>query len=125
MSRTAAILLAAGSGKRMNDTVVDKVLTPLNGKPVFSYSAAAFVTSGVADLYVIVYRDQKQMRDLMALAPTPAQFVPGGSERQYSVAHALDALPADVSHVFIHDCAYKIDRGVVNVIIRQIQSSQG
>lgn len=94
----------------MNDTVTDKVLAPLAHKPVFSYSAAAFVASGVADLYVIVYRDQKQMRDLMALAPTPAQFVLGGSERQYSVAHALDALPADVSHVFIHDCARPLIR---------------
>jgi 2-C-methyl-D-erythritol 4-phosphate cytidylyltransferase len=105
MSRTAAILLAAGSGKRMDDAVVDKILTPLAGKPIFSYSAAAFVASGVADLYVIVYRDQKQMRDLMALAPTPSQFVPGGSERQYSVANALDALPADITHVYVHDCA--------------------
>lgn len=105
MSRTAAILLAAGSGTRMADAVPDKVLAPINGKPVFSYSAGAFAASGVADLFVIVHRDQKQMRDLMALAPTPSLFVPGGTERQYSVANALDALPADIGHVFIHDCA--------------------
>lgn len=105
MSRTAAILLAAGSGKRMDDAVPDKILTPIEGKPLFSYSAATFAASGVADLFVIVYRDQKQMRELAALAPTPSQFVPGGTERQYSVAHALDALPADIGHVFIHDCA--------------------
>ncbi|GAB5560451.1 MAG: hypothetical protein SynsKO_20980 [Synoicihabitans sp.] len=105
MSRTAAILLAAGSGKRMEESVPDKILTPLEGKPVFSYSAGAFAVSGVADLFVIVYRDQKQMRELAALAPTPTLFVPGGTERQYSVANALDALPADISHVFIHDCA--------------------
>lgn len=105
MSRTAAILLAAGSGKRMDESVADKVLTPINGKPLFSYSAGAFAASGVADLFVIVHRDQKQMRELAALAPTPALFVLGGTERQYSVAHALDALPADISHVFIHDCA--------------------
>ncbi len=108
----------------MKDAVPDKVLAPLAGKPVFSYSAAAFVTSGVADLYVVVYRDQKQMRDLMALAPTPTQFVPGGSERQYSVAHALDALPADVSHVFIHDCARPLVRaehlvGLLKIVRRE------
>ncbi|WP_221033003.1 2-C-methyl-D-erythritol 4-phosphate cytidylyltransferase [Actomonas aquatica] len=105
MSRTAAILLAAGSGKRMADSVTDKVLAPLANIPVFSHSAATFAASGVADLYVVVYRDQRQMLELTALAPTPTLFVPGGSERQYSVANALDALPADIEQVFIHDCA--------------------
>ena len=105
MSRTAAILLAAGSGKRMAGSVDDKILAPLGGKPVFSHSAATFAASGVADLYVVVYRDQRQMLELTALAPTPTLFVAGGSERQYSVANALDALPADIEQVFIHDCA--------------------
>ena len=89
----------------MAGAVKDKVLWPLGGLPLFSHSAGAFAQSGVADLYVIVHRDQRQMLELAALAPTPTLFVPGGTERQYSVAHALDALPADISHVFIHDCA--------------------
>ena len=105
MPRTPAILLAAGSGKRMAGSVDDKILAPLGGKPVFSHSAATFAASGVADLYVVVYRDQRQMLELTALAPTPTLFVAGGSERQYSVANALDALPADIEQVFIHDCA--------------------
>jgi len=105
MSRTAAILLAAGSGKRMAGTVGDKVLTTLGDRPLFSYSAAAFAESGVADLYVVVYRDQRQMLELAACAPTPAMFVRGGRTRQDSVANALGALPPDIGEVFIHDCA--------------------
>jgi 2-C-methyl-D-erythritol 4-phosphate cytidylyltransferase len=105
MSRTAVILLAAGSGSRMQGTVVDKVLAPLAGRPVFSYSAAAFMQSSVADLYVVVYRDQRQMLELSALTPTPSLLVHGGRERQESVRNALAALPADIEHVFIHDCA--------------------
>ncbi|HEY8932080.1 MAG TPA: IspD/TarI family cytidylyltransferase [Rariglobus sp.] len=105
MPRTAAILLAAGSGHRMNGTVEDKILAPLGGRPLFLHSATAFVESGVADFYVIVYRDQKQMLELSAYAPTPALFVPGGDERQDSVAAALAALPPDIGKVFIHDCA--------------------
>jgi len=105
MSRTAAILLAAGSGTRMQGAVADKVLAPLGGRPLFSHAAAAFVESGVADYYVVVYRDQRQMLALSAFAPTPATFVKGGRERQDSVAHALAALPPDIAHVFIHDCA--------------------
>jgi len=105
MSRTAAILLAAGRGTRMQDAVPDKVLAPLAGKPVFAHSASAFYRSGVADFYVVTYRDQRQMLELSAYAPTPAQFVAGGRERQDSVAAALASLPADVKYVFIHDCA--------------------
>jgi 2-C-methyl-D-erythritol 4-phosphate cytidylyltransferase len=105
MSRVAAILLAAGRGARMQDTVPDKILAPLAGRPVFAHSAAAFQASGVADFYAIVYRDTPQLRTLMAYAPTPAIFVHGGQERQDSVARALDALPDDIDYVFIHDCA--------------------
>src|SRR5687767_6550703 len=105
MSRTAAILLAAGSGSRMAGTVDDKVLARLAGRPVFAHSAAAFMESAIADLYVIVYRDQRQMMELSACAPTPSVLVRGGRERQDSVINALAALPADIEHVFIHDCA--------------------
>ncbi len=105
MSRTAAILLAAGSGRRMQGAVADKVLAPLANRPVFAHSAAAFLESGVADFYVIVARDQAQSIALSAYAPTPAQFVIGGKERQDSVQNALAVLPADIAYVFIHDCA--------------------
>ena len=105
MSRTAVILLAAGSGKRMAGAVADKVLVQLGDRPIFSHSAAAFAESGVADLYVVVYRDQRQMLELAACAPTPAVFVRGGRQRQDSVANALAALPPDIGEVFIHDCA--------------------
>src|SRR5688572_25972366 len=97
MSRTAAILLAAGSGQRMQGAVSDKVLAPLAGRPVFAHSAAAFIRSGVADFYVVVYRDQRQMMELSCYAPTPSVLVRGGRERQDSVMHGLAALPGDVA----------------------------
>lgn len=110
MSRTAAILLAAGSGRRMDGTVQDKILAPLGGKPLFAYSAAAFYRSAVVDFFVITYRDQKQLVELSSYAPTPSVFVRGGAERQDSVAAALAELPDDISHVFIHDCARPLVR---------------
>lgn len=105
MSRTAAILLAAGRSHRMQGAVADKILAPLAGKPVFAHSASAFFRSGVADFYVVTYRDRRQMLELSAYAPTPALFVAGGAERRDSVAAALTELPPDVAYVFIHDCA--------------------
>jgi len=110
MSRTAAILLAAGSSRRMDGTVADKVLAPLAGKPVFAHSAATFYRSGVIDTFIVTYRDQAQMIELSGYAPTPTLFVPGGDERQDSVAAALAELPDDVGYVFIHDCARPLVR---------------
>ncbi len=120
MPRTAAILLAAGSGSRMQGAVADKVLAPLGGRPVFSYSAAAFMRSGVADLCVVVYRDQRQMLALSACAPTPSLLVRGGRERQDSVMQALAALPPDIGHVFIHDCARPLVRPEQLVALHKI-----
>jgi len=120
MSRTAAILLAAGAGKRMAGAVPDKILAPLAGRPVFAYSAAAFAASGVADLYVVVYRDRSQMTALSALAPTPSLLVRGGRQRQDSVCAALDALPGDIDQVFIHDCARPLIRPEQLVALHKI-----
>lgn len=120
MSRTAAILLAAGSSRRMAGAVEDKVLASLGGKPVFAHSAATFVRSGVVDFYVVTYRDQAQMVGLSAYAPTPAVFVRGGAERQDSVTAALAELPDDISHVFIHDCARPLVRPEQLIALYQI-----
>jgi 2-C-methyl-D-erythritol 4-phosphate cytidylyltransferase len=105
MSRTAAILLAAGRSRRMDGAVPDKILALLAGKPVFAHTTSAFYRSGVVDTFIVTYRDQRQMVELSAYAPTPTLFVPGGAERQDSVAAALAELPDDVKYVFIHDCA--------------------
>jgi len=120
MSRTAAILLAAGSSSRMQGAVADKVLAPLAGRPVFAYSVAAFMQSATADLYVVVYRDQRQMMELSAYSPTPSVHVRGGRERQDSVMNALGALPADIEHVFIHDCARPLIRPEQLVALHKI-----
>ena len=120
MSRTAAILLAAGSGRRMLGAVADKILAPLAERSVFAHSVAAFLASGVADYYVIVVRDQAQSIALSAYAPTPAQFVVGGKERQDSVQNALAALPADIAYVFIHDCARPLVQAVQLAALHKI-----
>jgi 2-C-methyl-D-erythritol 4-phosphate cytidylyltransferase len=125
MSRTAVILLAAGSGARMNGTVADKVLAPLAGRPVFAHSVAAFMASSVADYYVVVYRDSRQMTELMAYAPTPSALVQGGRERQDSVMNALAVLPEDIAHVFIHDCARPLVRAEQLVALHKIVRREG
>ncbi len=104
----------------MDGAVPDKVLAPLAGKPVFAHSTSAFYRSLVADFFVVTYRDQRQMVELSAYAPTPTVFVPGGTERQHSVANALAELPADVEYVFIHDCARPLVRPEQLVALHKI-----
>ena len=120
MSRTAAILLAAGSSSRMAGAIADKILAPLGGKPVFAHSASTFYRSGVVDTFIVTYRDQAQMVELSAYAPTPTHFVLGGKDRQDSVAAALAELPDDVKYVFIHDCARPLVRPEQLVALHKI-----
>ncbi len=120
MSRTAAILLAAGSSRRMGGAMADKILASLGGKPVFAHSAGTFYRSGVIDTFIVTYRDQSQMVELSAYAPTPTLFVPGGEKRQDSVARALAELPDDVKYVFIHDCARPMVRAEQLVALHKI-----
>jgi len=109
----------------MGRAVDDKVLALLGGKPVFSHSAAAFAESGIADLYVVVYRDRPQMLALASYAPTPAMLVAGGRERQDSVMNALAALPGDIRYVFIHDCARPMIRPAELVALHKLVRRKG
>lgn len=109
--KSAIILLAAGSGKRLGNDGIDKVLSPLGGIPLILHSLRAFAESGVGDHFVIVYRDRSQQRKLVEALDHSGEdlnkvsWVRGGAERQDSVFHALESLPLDLETVFIHDCA--------------------
>lgn len=110
MSSTA-ILLAAGSGRRMQGEVADKVLAPIHGKPAIVYSLQAFVDSCAIDQYVIVYRDETQKAEIESIiqengfSHLKITGVRGGTERQLSVLHALNVIDESCDYVFIHDCA--------------------
>ena len=106
-----AILLAAGSGQRMEGRVEDKILAPINGQPALVYSLKAFDRSCVINSYLIVYRDEIQKKAIEAIIAAHGfghleiQVVLGGAERQLSVMKALNAIDENCDYVFIHDCA--------------------
>jgi 2-C-methyl-D-erythritol 4-phosphate cytidylyltransferase len=109
--QATAILLAAGSGSRMQGTVADKTLALLNGLPVLCHSVRAFLASDCIDRVTIVYRDDVQKAELMAalsqidLEGAPLDWALGGGERQDSVYNALRIQPQSCTLVFIHDSA--------------------
>jgi len=108
MAKNVAILLAAGSGSRMQESTTDKILVPIAGEPVVCYSVRAFISSGVCDQITIVYKDPQQRKNLeaaIAAIDFDYTWVQGGKERQDSVFNALLSQPDDCEYIFIHDCA--------------------
>lgn len=104
-----AILLAAGSGRRMKHTL-NKPYIDLLGKPILAYSLEVF--GGIQDLagIILVIRPGDEALAQEALAASGVDsarvtLVAGGSERQESVLRALAQVPPAWSWVLIHDGA--------------------
>lgn len=107
----AALILAAGRGRRIQEITSDKILASVAGRPVIALSLEAFARSGCVTTFAIVYRDEAQRQALQPLVDSAAIntikviWVAGGTERQDSVLNGLEALPEETRLVFIHDAA--------------------
>ncbi len=106
--KTAAILLAAGSGKRMQ-AGKNKLFLTLHGRPVLAYTADAFQKSAVVDGIVVVAKEA-ELEQIRQMLPQEQYnkilcYTVGGKERQDSVLCGLQALPVDYTRVLIHDGA--------------------
>ena len=107
MEKFAAIVLAAGSGRRMGSTIQKQYLS-LAGKPVLYYSLKAFEESSVD--YVILVTGageeaycRKEIIERYGITKVTG-IVPGGKERYHSVFAGLRAA-AGADYVLIHDGA--------------------
>lgn len=105
--KTTAIVLAAGSGKRMN-TKVHKQYLLIKGKPVLYYSLKAFEDSQVDDIILVVGSGEidsckKEIVEQYGFKKVRA-IVEGGKERYHSVYEGLKAA-GDTDYVLIHDGA--------------------
>jgi 2-C-methyl-D-erythritol 4-phosphate cytidylyltransferase len=100
---TVAILLAAGSSRRMGE--VDKLWADLGGAPVLAYSIVELATSPAVDRLVIV-APEAHHADLISLVPAgvEVQLAEGGARRQDSVAAGVAAAP-DAAWYLVHDGA--------------------
>ncbi len=105
--KTTAIVLAAGSGKRMNSKVHKQYLL-LKGKPVLYYSLKAFEDSQIDDIILVVGAGeiefcQKEIVEHFGFQKVRA-IVEGGKERYHSVYEGLKAT-GETDYVLIHDGA--------------------
>ena len=105
---TAAVVLAAGSGKRMN-AGVKKQYMEIAGRPVLYYSLKAFEESFIDEIVLVVSQDEiEQVQESYVNQygfQKISRIVAGGKERYHSVACGLQAVRQDCDFVFIHDSA--------------------
>lgn len=103
-----AIVAAAGSGRRM-ETDINKVFIPLQGRPALLRSVQALAACPEVDDLVVVVApgEEAQAENVLKAAELtkPWKIVPGGSERQYSIANALAVVPDSSGIILIHDGA--------------------
>lgn len=115
-----AVVLAGGSGSRMN-TKTAKQYLPLNGKPLIYYALRQFQDSAVEKIALVVAKGQqdycrKEIVERYGFTKVSA-IVPGGSERYLSVHAGLKALDG-VDYVLIHDGARPcVDQDILNRIM--------
>ncbi len=107
MKECYAVVLAAGSGRRMGGDI-PKQYRILCGKPVLYYSLKAFEESRVKGIVLVVSDDmkeqvQKEIIEKLHIEKVIA-IVSGGKERQDSVKAGIAVLP-ETSCVLIHDGA--------------------
>jgi len=105
----AAIILAGGSGERFGKKE-DKLLIPIVGKPVLTWSVEAFDAVEDVGLILIVCPDEtREEIKKTAIDPypfvTPIEFSSGGSTRQESAFFGLEYVPESYEFVILHDAA--------------------
>ena len=125
--KTAAVVLAAGSGKRMG-TSVHKQYLLIKGKPVIYYTLRAFELSEVDEIILVTGADEidycsREIVEKYNFQKVRA-VIAGGKERYDSVYEGLKAL-SDCDYVLIHDGARPLISSVlINANISCVQEKE-
>ena len=123
----AAVVLAAGSGKRMN-TKVHKQYLIIQDKPVLYYSLNAFEQSSVDEIILVVGKGeveycQKEIVEKYSFSKV-TKIVEGGKERYHSVFEGLKQIK-DADYVLIHDGARPfVDRKIIRRTMDAVEEYQ-
>ena len=105
-NRVCAILLAAGSGSRMNVDVTKQKLI-LKGKSILLRSLEAFEScEDITDIILVVRRDELSFAASEAKGISKLRkIVEGGSSRVISAKNGFSAIDFPVEYVAVHDAA--------------------
>ena len=122
-----AIVLAAGSGKRMNSQVHKQYLI-IQDRPVLYYSLKAFEDSAVDEIVLVVGKGEeefcrKEIVDKYGISKVKA-IVEGGKERYHSVFEGLKQT-SDADYVLIHDGARPfVNQDIIRRCMQEVQKYQ-
>lgn len=125
MAKSAAIVLAAGQGKRMQSHVQKQFLL-LNDRPLITYALEAFENSPVDQIILVTGSDEiRYCREEIAEKygfSKVTKVIAGGRERYHSVYEGLKAVKG-AEYVLIHDGA----RPLLNqeIISRALEGAKG
>ncbi len=105
MTKYYAILVAGGSGNRMQSAVAKQFLL-LNDRPVIMHTIEAFYRCGMSpQIFVVLNKHQHfYWAELCSIHhfKIPHQVIEGGAQRFHSVKNGLDAI-TDEGIVAVHD----------------------
>ena len=120
--KTAAIIVAAGSGTRAGGAM-PKQFAPLAGKPMLAHSVAAMTSHPAIDAVLVVIGEGQE--EALRAAVGDVDFVIGGASRRESVANGLAAL-GDVDRVLIHDAARPfLPHAVIDRLLAALDAYEG
>ena len=107
LMKIAAIIAAAGIGRRMGGTVPKQYLE-LRGRPIICHTLERFREArGIDEIVIVVEpgREEAFRVDILDRYGFPGSWrvVAGGRVRQESVANGLANVPADCDVVLVHD----------------------
>lgn len=102
MSKTVAVVTAAGSGERLG-AGIPKAFVELGGRTMLEHAVDGLLGSGVIGR-VVVAVPADRVSQAAALLQDRATVVEGGAERHDSVGRALAAV-GDAEFILVHDAA--------------------
>jgi 2-C-methyl-D-erythritol 4-phosphate cytidylyltransferase len=115
------VVPAGGTGERLGGGR-PKALLEVAGRPLIEWCILALSESRGIDGVVVAGPDQLTafLRDW----PLEARIVPGGATRSESVFRALAAVPADATHVLVHDAARPLlSAALIHLVIAKLKES--
>lgn len=108
-AKTAAIILAAGKGTRMQSRTLKQYLA-LENKPVLFYSLETFSKLDIIDEIILVVSEgeieycRERIVNYYGIKKVKA-ITEGGAERYLSVWNGIKQVSEDVEYVMVHDSA--------------------